>query len=52
MLLHADNCVAQNNILMCYLNWRIQKNLNKSIQLSFLPVGHTKFGCDWGFGRF
>lgn len=54
MLLHADNCVAQNknNILMSYLNWRIQKKLNHSIHISFLPVGHTKFLCDWAFGLF
>lgn len=24
--------------------------MNKKIVLSFLPVGHTKFSCDWGFG--
>lgn len=50
--IHADNCVAQNknNILMGYLAWRISQKLNKKIVLSFLPVGHTKFSCDWGFG--
>lgn len=52
--LHADNCVAQNknNIVMGYLIWRILKNLNDSISLSFLPIGHTKFSCDLAFGIF
>lgn len=54
MHLHADNCVAQNknNIVMGYLAWRILNNLNESITLSFLPVGHTKFSCDLAFGVF
>lgn len=54
LTLHADNCVSQNknNILMGYLTWRVLKGLNDSITLSFLPVGHTKFGCDWAFGLF
>lgn len=52
LYLHADNCVAQNknNIVTCYLTWRILHGLNKKITLSFLPVGHTKFACDWAFG--
>lgn len=52
--MHADNCVGQNknNIVVGYLAWRIIQNLNESITLSFLPVGHTKFGCDWAFGLF
>lgn len=52
LYLHADNCVAQNknNIVTCYLTWRIIKKLHTDITLSFLPVGHTKFACDWAFG--
>lgn len=51
---HADNCVGQNknNILLSYLAWRISNNKNKMIVLSFMPVGHTKFSCDWAFGLF
>lgn len=51
---HADNCVAQNknNIIMCYLIWRVMEGLHDEITLSFLPVGHTKFSCDWAFGLF
>lgn len=49
---HADNCVAQNknNIVIGYFIWRIINGLHESITLSFLPVGHTKFSCDWAFG--
>lgn len=52
LFLHADNCVSQNknNIMLGYLVWRIIKGLNETITLSFLPVGHTKFSCDWAFG--
>lgn len=52
LLLHADNCVSQNknNIMIGYLEWRVLKGFNDSITLSFLPVGHTKFSCDWAFG--
>lgn len=52
MYIHADNCVAQNknNILMGYLAWRVSTHKNLKIVLSFLPVGHTKFSCDWAFG--
>lgn len=24
--------------------------MNKKVVLSFMPVGHTKFSCDWAFG--
>lgn len=51
---HADNCAAQNknNILMKYLSWRVKKGLQKSIEIHFLPVGHTKFYPDLCFGLF
>ena len=35
---------------MQYLAWRVLSGLNKSITLSFLIVGHTKFSPDWCFG--
>ncbi|KAG8313801.1 hypothetical protein J6590_107187, partial [Homalodisca vitripennis] len=52
MYIHADNCVGQNkhNILLGYLAWRVANDKNKKIVLSFMPVGHTKFSCDWAFG--
>ena len=50
--LHADNCSGQNKnrYMMQYLAWRVLVGLNKSITLSFLIVGHTKFSPDWCFG--
>lgn len=52
--LHADNCTWQNknNILLSYLCLRILCGWNDEIELSFMPVGHTKFSCDWAFGLF
>ena len=52
--LHANNCVRQNknNAMLHYLLWRILCNLHKSITLSFLIVGHTKFSPDMCFGLF
>ena len=54
LLLHADNCSGQNKnrFVMQYLAWRVLAGLNKSITLSFLIVGHTKFSPDWCFGLF
>ena len=52
LYIHADNCVGQNknNIVMQYLCWRILAGLNRVIKIMFLPVGHTKFSPDAGFG--
>ena len=52
--LHADNCTGQNknNFMLRYLMWRTLVGLHKSITLSFLMVGHTKFAPDWCFGLF
>ena len=36
--LHADNCSGQNK--------------NRTITISFLIMGHTKFSPDWCFGLF
>jgi len=49
--LHADNCSGQNKnqYMMQYLAWRVLSQKHK-ITLSFLPVGHTKFFPDAGFG--
>ncbi len=50
--LHADNCVGQNknNILMQYLMWRLWTGRNKTIEISFMLTGHTKFAPDRFFG--
>lgn len=54
LILHADNCCWQNKnfTMLSYLNYRILKNLNTTIELHFMPPGHTKFSCDWAFGLF
>ena len=50
--LHADNCGGQNknNIMVGYLLWRVLTGLHRSITLSFMIAGHTKFSPDWCFG--
>ena len=52
MFLHADNCVAQNknNVLIQYLLFRTLKGHHKSITLSFVLPGHTKFALDGYYG--
>ncbi len=52
LFLHTDNCRGQNknNYMMFYLLWRVSSTRHETITLSFLPVGHTKFHCDWAFG--
>lgn len=54
VICHADNCCGQNknNYLLQYAAWRIANGLHDSFQLSFLPVGHTKFSPDLYFGLF
>ena len=50
--LHADNCGGQNknHYMMCYLMWCVLIRLHDEITISFLPVKHTKFFPDAGFG--
>lgn len=52
--LHADNCVGQNknNCVVQYLMHRVLTGSEKSIELSFMLVGHTKFSPDRLFGSF
>ena len=52
--MRADNCTGQikNHYMMAYLCYRILCGLHKKITISFLPVGHTKFFPDMGFGLF
>ena len=51
---HCDNCSGQNKnrFVMQYLCWRVMAGLYRSITVSFLIVGHTKFLPDWCFGLF
>ena len=50
--LQADNCVGKNknNVFMQYLLWRVMTGKNKTITISFMMVGHTKFAPDRFFG--
>jgi len=52
LYIHADNCMGQNknNIVMQYLCLRVLCGFNRVIKIMFLPVGHTKFAPDAGFG--
>ncbi|XP_060807122.1 uncharacterized protein LOC106142669 [Amyelois transitella] len=54
VICHADNCCGQNknNYVLQYAVWRVMTARHKSFQLSFLPVGHTKFAPDQYFGLF
>ena len=54
LLLHADNCVGQNknNTFIQYLMWRIITKRSRTINLSFMLAGHTKFAPDRFFGLF
>ena len=46
--LYADNCVGQNknNATIQYLAWRVLSGKHKSITLTFMLSGHTKFAPD------
>ncbi len=50
--IHLDNCVGQNknNATVHYLLWRVMTGQHKAATLSFMLVGHTKFGPDRFFG--
>ena len=50
--LHTDNCCGQNKnrYMMYYLMWRVLTKQHDEIIISFLPVGHTKFFPNAGFG--
>ena len=36
--------------MMQYLAWRVLVGLHRTITISFMQVGHTKFSPDWCFG--
>lgn len=44
--LSADNCIGQNNAMMQYITWRVLTGRHRSVCLSFMLVGHTKFSPD------
>ena len=50
--LYADNCTAQNknNANIHYLLWRVLTGRHRSLCLSFMLTGHTKFAPDRFFG--
>ena len=52
LFLHADNCVGQNknNATMHYLEWRVFSGQQRSITITFMISGHTKFAPDRHFG--
>lgn len=54
LVLFCDNCVGQNknNTVLSYLQWRVDRGLNKTILFNFLLTGHTKFAPDRYFGIF
>ena len=48
----TDNYPGQNKNLfvMWYMLWRVLTDRHRSIKMSFLLAGRTKFSCDWCFG--
>lgn len=40
------------SILLQYLAWRVLTGLHRTVRMSFMLVGHTKFAPDWCFGLF
>ena len=52
LMLHADNCVGQNknNCLIHYLLYLVLMGYKKTVVLSFMLSGHTKFAPDRHFG--
>lgn len=51
--LQMDNCVRENKnqALFAYLSWLVQRNIFDSIEVSFLPVGHTHEDIDQVWSR-
>ena len=48
LMLHADNCIGQNknNAFMQYISWRVFTKRNRTVHISFMLSGHTKFAPD------
>lgn len=41
---------TKNNTMIFYVAWRVSVGLNKSCELNFMLVGHTRFSPDHFFG--
>jgi hypothetical protein len=48
LYLQLDNCPRENNNshIVAFCNWLVQRFIFDTIELSFLPVGHTHNECD------
>jgi hypothetical protein len=53
LCLQMDNCVRENKnqALFAYLGWLVQRKVFASIEVSFLPVGHTHEDIDQVWSR-
>ena len=54
LIMYCDNCAGQNKnrFLMAYCAHLIKTKRYKTVEVHFLPVGHTKFSPDAFFGHF
>ena len=56
--IHTCTCILLTVIRKCiifheqYLAWRVLIGLHRTVTMSFMLVGHTKFAPDWCFGLF
>jgi hypothetical protein len=53
LCLQMDNCTRENKnkYVLGYLSWLVERGIFESIELSFLPVGHTHEDIDQMFSR-
>lgn len=53
LCLQLDNCVRENKnkALMAYLSWLVLRKVFTSVEVSFLPVGHTHEDIDQVWSR-
>jgi hypothetical protein len=47
--MYASNSVSFNQQSLA---WRVLTGLHRTVTMSFMVVGHTKFAPDWFFGLF
>ena len=45
-------CTQSTSFNPQYLAWRVLTGLHRTVTISFMLVGHTKFSPDWCFGLF
>ena len=48
----VNTCTQSTFFNAQYLAWRVLTGLHRTITISFMLVGHTKFAPDWCFGLF